>query len=154
MTTRLLPKSVAIALALALALALPTVVPSAAFAQAPRPDAKGYEVEWVYRVRYGFIDEWWDIFRKYEVPILDRAKHMARLRFLETRRGDRADAVQGPRDAQARRAPPLGADGQSLGPADLPGRLDQVALRPRGGCRHMPSELLMSCSVASRSGFI
>jgi hypothetical protein len=74
MTTRLLPKSVAVALALALA--LPAAVPSAVFAQAPRPDAKGYEVEWVYRVRYGFIDEWWDIFRKYEVPILDRAKQL------------------------------------------------------------------------------
>jgi len=49
---------------------------TAAFAQAPKPGVKGYEVEWVYRVRYGFIDEWWDIFRKYEVPILDRAKEL------------------------------------------------------------------------------
>ena len=46
----------------------------ATFAQAPRPGIKGYEVEWVYRVRYGYIDEWWDIFRKYEVPVLDRLK--------------------------------------------------------------------------------
>jgi hypothetical protein len=45
-----------------------------AVAQPPNPSAKGYEVEWVYRVRYGFIDEWWDLFRKYQIPILDRAK--------------------------------------------------------------------------------
>ena len=49
---------------------------SVASAQVPKPGVKGYEVEWVYRVRYGFIDEWWDLFRKYEVPILDRAKEL------------------------------------------------------------------------------
>jgi hypothetical protein len=43
-------------------------------AQPPNPNAQGYEVEWVYRVRYGAIDEWWDLFRKYQIPILDRAK--------------------------------------------------------------------------------
>ena len=43
-------------------------------AQAPKPGVKGYEVEWVYRVRYGHIDEWWDIFRKYQVALLDREK--------------------------------------------------------------------------------
>ncbi len=30
-------------------------------------------------MRYGFIDEWWDLFRKYEVPILDRAKQLGYL---------------------------------------------------------------------------
>lgn len=45
-------------------------------AQPPKPGVEGYEVEWVYRVRYGFIDEWWDIFRKYQIPILDRAKEL------------------------------------------------------------------------------
>jgi hypothetical protein len=43
-------------------------------AQAPKQGVKGYELEWVYRVRYGFIDEWWDIFRKYQIAILDREK--------------------------------------------------------------------------------
>ena len=56
---------------LALALMGPA---SVTYAQAPKPTAKGYEVEWVYRVRYGFIDEWWDIFRKYQIPILEREK--------------------------------------------------------------------------------
>ena len=57
-----------------LALASAPLVSGAALAQAPKPGVKGYEVEWVYRVRYGFIDEWWDIFRKYQLAILDREK--------------------------------------------------------------------------------
>jgi hypothetical protein len=62
------------------ALARPTgallfvILAAGAFAQPPNPSARGYEVEWVYRVRYGGIDEWWDLFRKYQIPILDRAK--------------------------------------------------------------------------------
>ena len=59
--------------AAALALALPA---GAALAQAPKPGVKGYEVEWVYRVRYGHIDEWWDIFRKYQLAILEREKQL------------------------------------------------------------------------------
>jgi hypothetical protein len=55
-------------------LALASVLAGAVVAQPPKPGVKGYEVEWVYRVRYGYIDEWWDIFRKYQIPILDRAK--------------------------------------------------------------------------------
>src|SRR5579885_2739541 len=57
-----------------LACALSMLSAGIVVAQAPKPGAKGYEVEWVYRVRYGFIDEWWDIFRKYQIPILDREK--------------------------------------------------------------------------------
>jgi hypothetical protein len=57
-----------------LLLALGSLAVGTAVAQAPKPGVKGYEVEWVYRVRYGFIDEWWDLFRKYQIPILDRAR--------------------------------------------------------------------------------
>jgi hypothetical protein len=57
-----------------LALVLVMLSGGAPMAQSPKPGVKGYEVEWVYRVRYGFIDEWWDIFRKYQIPILDREK--------------------------------------------------------------------------------
>ena len=32
--------------------------------------------EWVYRVRYGFKDEWWRIFRKYQIAILERQKQL------------------------------------------------------------------------------
>lgn len=52
------------------------VSPGVTHAQAARPGVEGYEVEWVYRVRYGFIDEWWDLFRKVEVPVLDRARQL------------------------------------------------------------------------------
>lgn len=33
-------------------------------------------IEWVFRVRYGFHDEWFQIFRKYQVAILDRQKQL------------------------------------------------------------------------------
>jgi hypothetical protein len=45
-------------------------------AQAPKPGVAGYQVEWMYRVRYGHIDEWWDLFRQIEIPILDRAREL------------------------------------------------------------------------------
>lgn len=64
----------------ALTLALSLLAAGTAVAQPPKPGVEGYEVEWVYRVRYGFIDEWWDIFRKYQIPILDRAKELGYVR--------------------------------------------------------------------------
>jgi hypothetical protein len=33
-------------------------------------------VEWVYRIRYGFNDEWLRIFRKYQIPILEKQKQL------------------------------------------------------------------------------
>ena len=60
----------------ALALALGLAVAGAAPAQPVKPGVKGYEVEWVYRVKYGHIDEWWDIFRKYQIALLDREKQL------------------------------------------------------------------------------
>jgi hypothetical protein len=57
-----------------LALALASLGAGVAVGQSAKPGVKGYEVEWVYRVRYGFIDEWWDLFRKYQIAILDREK--------------------------------------------------------------------------------
>ena len=33
-------------------------------------------VEWVYRIRYGFHDEWFQIFRKYQIAILERQKQL------------------------------------------------------------------------------
>ena len=35
-----------------------------------------YKVEWVYKVKYGFQDEWWKIFQKYQIAILDREKQL------------------------------------------------------------------------------
>ena len=58
----------------AFAVLLASLLTGVATGQVPKPGVKGYEVEWVYRVRYGFIDEWWDLFRKYQIPVLDREK--------------------------------------------------------------------------------
>ncbi len=44
-------------------------------AQTPSRD-KTYKVEWVYRVRYGFQDEWWRIFQKYQIAALDREQQL------------------------------------------------------------------------------
>ena len=63
-TNRVLGALVALAVSIPLA--------GVARAQPVSPAAKGYEVEWVYRVKYGSIDEWWDIYRAYQIPILDR----------------------------------------------------------------------------------
>ena len=44
------------------------VVPAAA----PKPVI----VEWVYRIQYGHKDEWWRIFKKYQIAILERQKQL------------------------------------------------------------------------------
>jgi hypothetical protein len=32
--------------------------------------------EWVYRTKYGYKDEWWTIFKKYQIAILERQKQL------------------------------------------------------------------------------
>ena len=44
---------------------------------------KPYQVEWVYHVQYGHQGEWWKIFQKYQVAILDREKQLG---FVTDRR--------------------------------------------------------------------
>lgn len=41
-------------------------------ALAPKPVIE----EWVYRTKYGDKDEWWTIFKKYQIPILERQKQL------------------------------------------------------------------------------
>jgi hypothetical protein len=45
-------------------------------AQAQTATPKPYVVEWVYRVKYGYQTEWWEIFQKYQIAILDREKQL------------------------------------------------------------------------------
>jgi hypothetical protein len=71
-----MPRSLISALIVLFLIAGFSLTPGVAHAQAAKPGVEGYQVEWMYRVRYGFIDEWWDLFRKYEVPVLDRAKSL------------------------------------------------------------------------------
>jgi len=57
------------------ALALIAPITIAAQSAAPAP-AKPYLVEWVYRVQYGHQDEWWSLFRKYQIAALDREQQL------------------------------------------------------------------------------
>ena len=55
----------------------PVGLEAAHAAPSPTPAVeKPYQVEWVYRVRYGYQDEWWRIFQKYQIAILDREKQL------------------------------------------------------------------------------
>jgi hypothetical protein len=55
----------------------------AASGAAPAAPAKPYQVEWVYRVRYGFQDEWWRIFQKYQIAALDEEQRRGYVQHYE-----------------------------------------------------------------------
>ena len=57
----------------AMALAAPA---GAVLAQSAAPDANPYQLESVYRVKYGYQEEWWRIFQKYQIPRLDREREL------------------------------------------------------------------------------
>jgi hypothetical protein len=46
----------------------------------PPPSERPYQVEWVYRIKYGFQPEWWKIFQKYQIAILDRETQLGYVR--------------------------------------------------------------------------
>jgi len=50
----------------------PVVAQQSAAASVTRPET----VEWVYRIRYGYHDEWFQIFKKYQIAILERQKQL------------------------------------------------------------------------------
>jgi len=57
-----------------LALSLMSTLPATGvLAQTPAA-SKPYQVEWVYRVKYGFQNEWWRLFQKYQIAELDEEK--------------------------------------------------------------------------------
>ncbi len=56
-------------------LLLAAIVPIPVLAQSPTVP-KPYIVEWVYRIQYGHKDEWWSIFRKYQIAALDREQQL------------------------------------------------------------------------------
>jgi len=58
------------------ALAAAVLIAPMGAATAQSTPAKPYQVEWVYRIKYGYQDEWWKIFQKYQVAILDREKQL------------------------------------------------------------------------------
>ena len=48
--------------------------------QAPKSSEAGaekpYVVEWVYKVKWGHADEYWQLFKKYQIAILNREKEL------------------------------------------------------------------------------
>jgi hypothetical protein len=42
----------------------------------PSVSDKPYIVEWVYRVKWGHKEEFFDIFKKYQLPVLDKEKQL------------------------------------------------------------------------------
>jgi hypothetical protein len=42
----------------------------------PAAQEKPYIVEWVYKVKWGHSDEFFDIFKKYQIPVLDREQQL------------------------------------------------------------------------------
>jgi hypothetical protein len=55
---------------------IPTTASAYQAATAAATTAQPETVEWVYRIRYGFHDEWFQIFRKYQIAILERQKQL------------------------------------------------------------------------------
>lgn len=57
-----------------------TAAPTRAFSQQAAmgsvPVPKPVIEEWVYRTKYGYKDEWWAIFKKYQIAILERQKQL------------------------------------------------------------------------------
>lgn len=56
------------------ALVLAATATPLTYAQSAEP--KPYLVEWLYRVQYGHKDEWWSLFRKYQIAALDREQQL------------------------------------------------------------------------------
>jgi len=70
----------------AAALLFAAAVPSAVAQQgspgspsATSPNNKPYLVEWVYKVKWGYADEFWEIFKKYQIATLNREKELGYL---------------------------------------------------------------------------
>ena len=61
---------------LGVVLLVPFAASREAVAQQGAVTAKPVTVEWVYRVKYGYKDEWWSLFKKYQIAILERQKQL------------------------------------------------------------------------------
>jgi hypothetical protein len=71
------PYAVRFAVTLLMTAILLSSLDSAGAAQTvPAVTDKPYLVEWVYRVKWGHADEFFDIFKKYQIKILDREQEL------------------------------------------------------------------------------
>ncbi len=66
------------------------LVAGAVPAQAQTPQTHPpYQIEWVYRVRLGYEDEWWKIVQKYQLATLDHEKQLGFVKdYLVERAGE------------------------------------------------------------------
>jgi len=81
MNSRLGPGSLAllfaaIAVAVALSGAPRALAQQAAASTAVSAAEKPYLVEWVYKVKWGYADEFWQLFKKYQIATLNREKEL------------------------------------------------------------------------------
>ena len=83
MNSRLGPRSLALlfaAMAVAIAIALSGAPRALAQQAAASPVVsaaeKPYLVEWVYKVKWGYADEFWQLFKKYQIATLNREKEL------------------------------------------------------------------------------
>ncbi len=81
MNTRMVPSSqtpLLAVMALVIALAgVPHVYGQQATASASASSTeKPYMVEWVYKVKWGYADEFWQLFKKYQIATLNREKEL------------------------------------------------------------------------------
>jgi hypothetical protein len=81
MNSRLGPRSASLLFAaMAAAFALAGVPQAHGQQAAANPTAsateKPYLVEWVYKVKWGYADEFWQIFKKYQIATLNREKEL------------------------------------------------------------------------------
>lgn len=84
MTNLLAWKRVVVAAAVLLGGAWPARTQNAPAAQPARPAPI---VEWVYQVKWGYYDDWWAIFKKYQIPILDEEKRLGLVTKYIVQRG-------------------------------------------------------------------
>jgi hypothetical protein len=78
---------VIVSFAFVIAAARPALAPAqqaqtAPGSTAPGPSQKEFTEEWVYRVQYGHKDEWFRIFKKYQLAILERQKQLGYVKQL------------------------------------------------------------------------
>jgi hypothetical protein len=69
--------------AVAAAMLVASAIPPAFAQQGPSnspvaasPADRPYLVEWVYKVKWGYADEFWEIFKKYQIAALNREKEL------------------------------------------------------------------------------
>jgi hypothetical protein len=81
MNSRLGPRSqsllfAALAVVFVLAVGQQTRGQQATASPAVSPTEKPYLVEWVYKVKWGHADEFWQLFKKYQIATLNREKEL------------------------------------------------------------------------------